>query len=48
MRLRVNFEAFTGNKTLKFTVLPKDRPVGLNLGAGTTGYFPVAEPLSCY
>jgi hypothetical protein len=48
LRLRVNYEAFTGNKALNFTVLPADRPVGLALGNGTTGYFPPAKTLSCY
>jgi hypothetical protein len=47
-RLRVNYEAFTGNKTLKFTVLPADKPVGLALGKGTMAYFPLAETLDCY
>ncbi|WIA37550.1 hypothetical protein OEZ86_014457 [Tetradesmus obliquus] len=48
LRLRVNFEAFTGNKTLNFAALPAGQPVGLALGGGTTGYFPTAETLACY
>lgn len=48
LRLKVNFEAFTGNKTLNFAALPAGQPVGLALGGGTTGYFPTAETLACY